>query len=64
MNMVERAAARPPQAAAQPPEGPPAAVPAARKAKLRPLMLLGPYIWRYRARATAAVCALVLAPPA
>ena len=34
---------------------------AARKAKLRPLMLLVPYIWRYRGRAVAAVCALVLA---
>jgi ATP-binding cassette subfamily B protein len=71
MNMVERAAARPPQAAVQPPEGAPAAAPAApapaaaapaaRKAKLRPLMLLGPYIWRYRGRAGAAVCALVVA---
>src|SRR5437660_1457119 len=77
MNVVERAAARPPQAVAQPPEGSPAApapaapapaalapaaaAPAARKAKLRPLMLLGPYIWRYRGRAGAAVCALVLA---
>jgi ATP-binding cassette subfamily B protein len=62
MNIAERAAARPPQAVAQPPEGSPAApAPAARKAKLRPLMLLGPYIWRYRGRAGAAVCALVLA---
>jgi ATP-binding cassette subfamily B protein len=77
MNVVERAAARSPHAVAQPPEGSPAAAasaapdsgapapaaaaPAARKAKLRPLMLLGPYIWRYRGRAAAAVCALVLA---
>ncbi|HEY4406290.1 MAG TPA: ABC transporter transmembrane domain-containing protein [Xanthobacteraceae bacterium] len=77
MNVVERAAARPPEAAAPTPEGSPAAAvpvasapaapapaapaPAARKAKLRPLMLLGPYLWRYRWRATAAVCALVLA---
>jgi ATP-binding cassette, subfamily B, bacterial len=62
MNMVERAAALPPQAVAQPPAGlPAAAAPPARKAKLRPLMSLGPYVWRYRGRASAAVCALVLA---
>jgi ATP-binding cassette subfamily B protein len=64
MNVVERAAARPPQADAEPPAGltPPAgAPPSPRKAKLKPLLLLGPYIWRYRGRAFAAVCALVLA---
>src|ERR1700719_1091770 len=62
MNMVERAAARPPQAGAQPPEGPPAAAaPSPRKAKLRPLLSLLPYILRYPGRAVAAVCALVLA---
>jgi ATP-binding cassette subfamily B protein len=61
--MVERAAARPPQAGAQPPEGPPAAAaaPSPRKAKLRPLLSLLPYILRYPGRAVAAVCALVLA---
>jgi ATP-binding cassette subfamily B protein len=62
MNMAERAAARPPQAVVELPEGEPAAAaPAPRKAKLRPLMLLLPYVWRYRGRAIAAVCALVLA---
>ncbi|HWF94783.1 MAG TPA: ABC transporter transmembrane domain-containing protein [Xanthobacteraceae bacterium] len=62
MNMVERSAALPPQAVAPPPEGPLAAAASpARKAKLRPLMSLGPYVWRYRGRAGAAVCALVLA---
>src|ERR1700704_4845757 len=71
MNVVERAAARPPQGAPQgppqtvaaPPEGlaAPAAPPSPRKAKLKPLVLLGPYIWRYRGRAAAAACALVVA---
>jgi len=62
MNMVERAAARPPQAVAQAPEASPAAAaPSPRKAKLRPLLSLAPYVWRYRGRAIAAVCALVLA---
>jgi ATP-binding cassette subfamily B protein len=62
MNMVERAAARPPQAVVEPPEGSAAAAPpSARKAKLRPLLSLLPYVWRYRGRAIAAVCALVLA---
>jgi ATP-binding cassette subfamily B protein len=62
MNVVERAAVPPPQADAPPPGGLPAAPPpSARKAKLRPLMLLLPYIWRYRGRAIAAVFALVLA---
>jgi ATP-binding cassette subfamily B protein len=66
MNVVERAAARPPEAVAAPPEGltapaPAPAAPSRPKAKLKPLLLLGPYIWRYRGRALAAVCALVLA---
>ena len=64
MNVVERAAVRPPQAVAAPREGPalPAAEPPSpRKAKLKPLTLLGPYVWRYRGRAIAAVCALVVA---
>ncbi len=62
MNMVERSAALPPQAVAPPPEGSPAvAASPVGKAKLRPLMSLGPYVWRYRGRAGAAVCALVLA---
>jgi ATP-binding cassette subfamily B protein len=62
MNMVESAAARPPPAVAQLPESPAvAAAPSPSKAKLRPLLSLLPYIWRYRVRAIAAVCALVLA---
>src|SRR5258708_18702470 len=62
MNVVERAAARPPQAAVEPPEGPPAAAPPSpRKAKLRPLLSLLPYIWCYRLRAAAAACALLVA---
>jgi ATP-binding cassette, subfamily B, bacterial len=60
MNVVERAAARPPQAVAPPPDPVPAAA-SPRKDKLRPLLSLVPYIWRYRGRAIAAVCALVLA---
>ncbi|HEY3641116.1 MAG TPA: ABC transporter transmembrane domain-containing protein [Xanthobacteraceae bacterium] len=60
--MVESAAARPPPAVAQLPESPAAAAaPSPRQAKLRPLLSLLPYIWRYRVRAVAAVCALVLA---
>jgi ATP-binding cassette, subfamily B, bacterial len=61
MNVVERSPTPAPPAVAEPPQVPPAAVPAARKAKLRPLLSLAPYVWRYRGRATAAVCALVLA---
>jgi ATP-binding cassette subfamily B protein len=64
MNVVERASARAPQAVVGPPEGPaaPAAPPPSPpKAKLRPLLALGPYFWRYRGRAIAAVCALVVA---
>ena len=62
MNVVERPAARPPQAVAEQPDSAPAQpAPAVRKAKLRPLALLLPYIGRYRGRAIAAVCALTLA---
>ncbi len=62
MNVVERPAARPPQAVAPAPAEAPAAVaPPPRKAKLRPLLSLAPYVWRYRGRAIAAICALVLA---
>jgi ATP-binding cassette subfamily B protein len=61
MNVVERAAVRPPQAVAEPPEALTAPAASPRKAKLKPLTLLGPYIWRYRGRAIAAVCALVVA---
>jgi ATP-binding cassette subfamily B protein len=62
MNIVERAPARVPEAAAEMPQSPPAgAPPPARKAKLRPLLALLPYLGRYRGRATAAFCALVLA---
>jgi ATP-binding cassette subfamily B protein len=64
MNVVERAAPRAPEGAAEKPESPPAAVPAppsARKVKLRPLLALLPYLARYRGRALAAFGALVLA---
>jgi ATP-binding cassette, subfamily B, bacterial len=64
MNVVERTPARAPQAAIEPSEGPgapAAAPPSPPKAKLRPLLSLGPYVWRYRGRAIAAVCALVVA---
>ena len=62
MNVVERPAALPPQAVAPAPaEAPAAAAPSPRKAKLRPLLSLAPYVWRYRGRAIAAICALVLA---
>jgi ATP-binding cassette subfamily B protein len=64
MNVVERTSARAPQAIIEPPEGlgaAAAAPPSPRKAKLRPLLSLGPYVWRYRGRAMAAVCALVVA---
>ena len=63
MNVVERTAARAPQAAAEKPEGPPAPAPASpstRKVKLRPLLALLPYLGRYRGRALAAFGALVL----
>jgi ATP-binding cassette subfamily B protein len=58
MNVVERAPAPVPQAVTEPPAQPPVAP---RKSKLKPLAALLPYIWRYRARAIAAVCALVVA---
>jgi ATP-binding cassette, subfamily B, bacterial len=71
MNVVERSAARTPQAVAEPSDSAPAAAPAEglpeeptgapRKTKLRPLAALVPYISRYRGRAIAAVCALVVA---
>ncbi|HEY6255292.1 MAG TPA: ABC transporter transmembrane domain-containing protein [Xanthobacteraceae bacterium] len=62
MNVVERAAARPSQAVAEPPAEPPAAPPPSpAQSKLKPLAALLPYIWRYRGRAIAAVCALVVA---
>jgi ATP-binding cassette subfamily B protein len=61
MNKVERATAPVPQAVASLPESPSAVTPSARKTKLRPLLSLAPYVWRYRGRAIAAVCALVLA---
>jgi len=64
MNVVERTAARAPQAVAEKPEGPPAPAPASpstRKVKLRPLLALLPYLGRYRGRALAAFGALVLA---
>jgi ATP-binding cassette subfamily B protein len=65
MNVVERPAARPPEPVAiETPAGTPSVpppAPAARKAKVRPLALLLPYIGRYRGRAIAAVCALVVA---
>ena len=43
------------------PRPPDAAPPAARKAKLRPLRLLVPYVMRYRGRAAAALVALLIA---
>src|SRR6266550_4215625 len=62
MNVVERP--RTPQPVAAPLEPPaeptPGAAPA-REAKLRPLASLIPYVGRYRARAAAAFCALVVA---
>jgi ATP-binding cassette, subfamily B, bacterial len=64
MNVVERPAALAPQAPAAAPADLPAeaaAAPAARKAKLTPLIALLPYIGRYRGRALAALGALVLA---
>jgi ATP-binding cassette subfamily B protein len=59
MNVVERTPAVP-QAVSEPPPPPPPAVPP-RKSKLKPLAALLPYIWRYRGRAIATVCALVVA---
>src|SRR3981081_4534236 len=68
MNVVERGAARGPQAPAATSEAPevaaaPAAaeVPPAGGAKIRPLALLAPYVGRYRGRAAAAFVALFVA---
>ena len=63
MNVVEREAARPQAAAEKPEVSAPAAAaaPAARGAKLRPLLSLLPYIGRYRWRAIAALGALLVA---
>jgi ATP-binding cassette subfamily B protein len=63
MNVVEREAARPPAAAEKAEVSAPAAAaaPAARGAKLRPLLSLLPYIGRYRWRAAAALAALLIA---
>jgi ATP-binding cassette subfamily B protein len=63
MNVVERdiphgVEAKAPQAPEAPIGGP---LPADRKARLRPLLRLLPYLARYRARATAALAALVVA---
>jgi ATP-binding cassette, subfamily B, bacterial len=65
MNVVERTPPRASSSAAAPPQ-PPAAGPtpeaaAARGSKLRPLASLLPYVRRYRGRAAAALCALVVA---
>ena len=64
MNVAERAAVRTSQVVPEP--SPPGDAPAAAsaspaKSKLKPLAALVPYIWRYRGRAVAAVCALVAA---
>src|SRR6516164_8427361 len=64
MNVAERAAVRTSQVVPEP--SPPGDAPAAAsaspaKSKLKPLAALVPYIWRYRGRALAAVCALVVA---
>jgi ATP-binding cassette subfamily B protein len=62
MNVVERAPARPQEVAAEMPESRPApSPPVARKARLKPLVALLPYIGRYRGRAIAAFGALALA---
>ncbi|HEY7664126.1 MAG TPA: ABC transporter transmembrane domain-containing protein [Xanthobacteraceae bacterium] len=63
MNVVERDAAQAPAAAVAEPEratAPPAAVPV-RNRRVRPLLSLMPYLARYRARAIAALVALVAA---
>jgi len=65
MNVVERTPPRAAQAAAAPPvvAAPEAAQEAApaRGLKLRPLASLLPYVQRYRSRAAAALCALIVA---
>src|SRR5215213_5086467 len=67
MNVVERTTPRGADSVAEPigeapaaPVPPPEA-PAVRRAKLKPLALLFPYVRRYRGRASAAVCALLTA---
>src|SRR5579871_2026625 len=64
MNVVERGVPQAPQAVAPAPlpengQAPPP--PTNRRTKLRPLAALVPYILRYRGRAIAALCALVVA---
>jgi ATP-binding cassette subfamily B protein len=67
MNVVDRATARGAEITAEPPSAAPGAAvpapeaPAARRVKLKPLLLLLPYIGRYRARAIAAIFALLTA---
>jgi ATP-binding cassette subfamily B protein len=63
MNVVERAPARAAKNAVEVAQSPvaQAPVPPARKARLKPLLALVPYIGRYRGRAIAACGALVLA---
>src|SRR6478735_7757130 len=67
MNIVDRTSARGAETAAEPMGAaatapmPPPEVPAERRAKLKPLALLFPYVRRYRGRAIAAVCALLTA---
>jgi ATP-binding cassette subfamily B protein len=66
MNVVDRGMTQPPQAAVETPtvtaETPAAAAATpGRRPKLRPLASLVPYILRYRGRAVAALCALVVA---
>ncbi len=66
MNVVERGAPSRVEAVAGAPPAPaatpaPEAAPAGRKVKLRPLVLLIPYLARYRAQAVAALVALLIA---
>ncbi|HEY6995360.1 MAG TPA: ABC transporter transmembrane domain-containing protein [Xanthobacteraceae bacterium] len=62
MNVVERDTARAAGAAVEQPDRPAAtAVEPARSRRLRPLLSLMPYVARYRARAAAALVALLLA---
>ena len=64
MNVVERGAPQAPHAIAPTPLSAGGSAPASspgRRTKLRPLMALAPYILRYRGRAIAALCALVVA---
>jgi ATP-binding cassette subfamily B protein len=64
MNVVERGTARGTEVSAEPPapaDAPATDAPPARRAKIRPLVLLLPYVKRYRGRALAAFCALFVA---